>query len=65
MKYNGTMTRIQASDLPRVATGCYLDKPCVYRAEGICDSPWINKGNSDSACHKMSNKAIYEKLEIL
>jgi hypothetical protein len=58
------MTRMQARDLPRGPTLCNLEKPCVYRENGICDMPWINKGNGDAACHKMGNRAIYEKLEL-
>lgn len=65
MKYKGTMTRMQASDLPRIPTLCNLEKPCVYRADGICDLPWINKGNGDAACHTMGNRAIYAELELV
>jgi hypothetical protein len=40
-----------------------VPKPCVYRdAQGVCDEPQINKGNGDSACHKMLNKDLKPHL---
>ena len=50
--------------IPNSPTRCLLKRECVYRDhEGVCDEPRINKGNSDAACHTMSNKALLELLE--
>ena len=65
MKYTGTMTRMQSGDLPGIPTLCGLERPCVYRVEGICSDPRINKGNGDAACHRMGNRAIYAKLYLV
>ena len=62
MKYTGSMTRMQASELPGRYVFCALDRMCVYRINGMCDDPRNNKGNGDAACHRMGNRAIYEKL---
>lgn len=57
--------RIGLRNLPRTAAKCGVPKTCVYRdGKGICDMPRINKGNSDSACHKMNNKDVLAALEI-
>lgn len=63
MKYTGSMTRMQARELPGREMRCNLEKFCVYRQNRLCDDPRNNKGNGDAACHKMGNRAIYEKLE--
>lgn len=65
MEYKGTMSRMQRSELPSTSVRCELGKGCVYRVGGLCDEPAINKGNSDAACHKMGNRALYEVLEPL
>lgn len=58
------MSRIQRSDLPSRNTICGMMKPCVYREEtNWCDDPRTNKGNSDAACHRLSNKELLRWLE--
>ena len=49
-----------ACELPSEPTACPL--PCVYK-HGGCDSPRINKVNSDSACNSISNRALLEILK--
>lgn len=49
--------------IPAAPTPCRKPGHCVYRDENeICDEPRINKGNSDAACHGMSNKDLLELL---
>ncbi len=62
MKYTGTMIRMQRGELPDSSMRCALPGACVYRANGVCDEPQTNKGNSDAACHRMGNRAIYALL---
>lgn len=50
--------RISIRQFPKRNAKCSMPVECVYRANGICDVPRINKGNSDSACHKMNNKEV-------
>lgn len=65
MDYTGSMTRMQASNLPSVPCSCGLARNCVYRVDGICKDPQTHKGNGDSACHRMGNRAIYALLELV
>lgn len=55
--------RLSIYAIPNRPMCCVLPaRNCVYRQNGICDQPRINKGNSDAACHKMSNKALLKEL---
>jgi hypothetical protein len=58
--------RKQRSDLPNKATFCIYGelRRCVYHVDGSCDSPRINKGNSDARCHRLSNKALLKLLPV-
>ncbi len=49
--------RITLSSLPSSQTPCPKDH-CIYNEAGCCDSPQINKGNSDAACFRMGNKSV-------
>jgi hypothetical protein len=62
MEYSGSQTRMQRRDLPGSPVECSIDRPCVYRVRRLCDEPRINKGNSDAACHRMSNRAVLAAL---
>ena len=53
--------RVQKAELPLDQRECPYNK-CVYNADGICPEPRINKGNSDAACHKLSNKKLLKIL---
>ena len=55
-----TNRRVRSRDLPNVQTRC--DKTCVYRKNGICDDPRLNKGNGDSACNKENNRDLLARL---
>lgn len=80
MKHNrNSKTRWHESDLPRGFTPCQKTE-CVYNNsdiwiedhthpdygtyENVCDNPYTAKGNSDSSCHKMSNVAVLEMLDM-
>lgn len=54
--------RIQRSDLPLGPAVCPMPMPCVYRKDGICDEPRINKGNSDAGCWDVSNREVLRCL---
>lgn len=47
------MSRKSKSDLPRGTIKC-PNTECVYNQFGECDDIRINRGNSDSKCHKDS-----------
>lgn len=49
--------RLQVTDLPNATVDCDIT-PCVYNMAGKCDTPRVNKGNSDASCHRMSNKDL-------
>jgi hypothetical protein len=52
-------TRTSIRSVPDTPKYCLLKRPCPYRDQQIlCDDPQINKGNSDSACHSMTNKRV-------
>ena len=53
--------RVQRTDLPRTSAACPMTQ-CVYCKSGLCDEATINKGNSDAACHRMTNKAVLAML---
>jgi hypothetical protein len=55
--------RIQRSDIPDQPTPCAWPNACVYRKDGVCDEPRTNKGNSDAACNRMTNKQLLIYLE--
>jgi hypothetical protein len=55
--------RTQNRDIPKYPVECEFVK-CVYNKNHICDSPRINKRNSDAVCHKMSNGHIIVRLKI-
>lgn len=54
--------RVSIHQLPKRNAICSMKVECVYRVDGVCDEPRINKGNSDSACHKMNNKDLLPLL---
>ena len=57
------MTRVSNRLIPNWPTRCTLAKSCVYRDQaGACDEPRINKGNGDSACHRMNNRDLLVHL---
>lgn len=58
------MTRISRHQLPDEMVKCGVPKPCPYMtSNGYCDEgPRHIKGNSDAACHGMSNKELLEYL---
>lgn len=55
--------RIATSFLPMSACTCPFD--CVYRQDGVCDAPRINKGNSDAHCHRTNNRDLLEALRLI
>ena len=55
--------RISLHSLPNSPTPCPKGH-CIYNEAGICDSPQINKGNSDAACFRMSNKSVITFLML-
>lgn len=55
--------RLQRSDLPQPAF-CPLTR-CVYNLGTTCLEPRVNKGNSDAACHKMSNRELLTHIRKL
>lgn len=57
--------RVQLHQIPRDWCACRVAASCVYRVEGNCDTPRINKGNSDAACYRFSNAATLKNLTIL
>ncbi len=57
-----TGSRVQSHMLPNSWTQCQTRR-CVYNTGGLCDMPRINKGNSDAACHRMGNAALFAWLE--
>lgn len=57
-----TGSRVQSYMLPNTWTQCKTQR-CVYNTGGWCDMPRINKGNSDAACHRMSNVRLFAWLE--
>lgn len=56
------MSRVSRRSLPMTPRRCELANACVYRKDGICDEPQINKGNGDAACHRMNNKDVLAAL---
>lgn len=52
------MSRVSIYAISMKPMRCVLSAPCVYRENGVCDSPRTNKGNSDAACFKMSNRDL-------
>ena len=57
------VTRVQRHDLPNRWVKC-SSVMCVYNVEGgFCDTPQINKGNGDAACHRESNRALLSRLQ--
>ena len=59
------MSRVSKRMLPGMPRFCTLAVQCVYRVNGICDEPQINKGNGDAACHRMNNKDVLAALKPL
>lgn len=37
---------------------------CVYNEDGLCDEPYVNKGNSDAVCHGMTYEEVARMLEV-
>lgn len=55
--------RITLRFLPSTPTP-YPKSDCVYNDKRFCDSPQVNKGNSDAACFRVSNKSILAFLML-
>jgi hypothetical protein len=67
------MSRITEDQLPLMAEPC-IKKDCVYNDghdapggsfAGMCDSPQINRGNSDAKCHKTTPRTVLKWLGML
>lgn len=56
------MSRVSKRSLPNTPRRCTLAYACVYRKDGICDEPQINKGNGDAGCHRANNKDVLAAL---
>jgi hypothetical protein len=52
--------RVSKYQLPRQAI-CPFES-CVYSANGFCDDVRINKQNSDSDCHRITNAELLKLL---
>jgi hypothetical protein len=48
--------------LPGTPHHCSFPATCVYRENGVCDDPYINNGNGDSACFKTTRWKVAEHL---
>lgn len=58
-----TMTRISRHHLPDTFVKCAVPRDCPYMtSNGYCHDPRTAKGNSDAACHRMSNKELMDYL---
>lgn len=65
------MSRVSIYDIPDYPKVCRVPKMCPYRGLtattpewGVwCEEPRTNKGNSDAACHRISNKDLLKLLE--
>lgn len=55
--------RVSKRALPNTPRQCCVAQPCVYRVNGQCDEPQINKGNGDAACHRFNNKDLLLQLK--
>lgn len=51
--------------MPESPCTCALPRPCVYRVDGACDMPGVNRGNSDAACHRITPRAMLPVLEYI
>lgn len=58
------MIRVSSGFLPRQPARC-PQAACIYNAEGVCDDPRTNRGNSDAACHKKSVAKLLDSLSEL
>lgn len=58
------MSRVSIYAVPNEPRRCTVTAVCIYRPDGICDEPRVNKGNSDSACHKMNNRDLLVELHL-
>lgn len=56
------VTRVSLRMLPSTPRRCPIDGGCVYKVDGICDNPSINKGNGDALCHRLSNRFMLKAL---
>ena len=63
MKVPTGVTRVQAYHLPKTKSICGKTA-CVYSEQGVCDNPWINKGNYDAKCHSEPNAKLLARLEV-
>ena len=61
-----SFSRVTRAMLPASKCLCRVNNWCVYRSKyDSCDNPRINKGNSDAACWRLSNKALLTVLITL
>jgi hypothetical protein len=61
-----SFSRVSKAMLPASKCLCRVNNWCVYRSKyDSCDNPRINKGNSDAACWRLSNKALLAVLITL
>jgi hypothetical protein len=57
------VSRVTIKMIPATLTKCPLHG-CVYNSKlGFCDNPRINKGNSDAACHRKTNRDLLMLLD--
>jgi len=54
--------RLQKHHLPKGLQHCPVTS-CVYNENGTCDNVFVNNGNSDSSCHKWTNKRVVEMMK--
>jgi len=59
------VTRVQRGDLPNRPVRCASWHCCYLRAGQYCDTPQINKGNGDAACHHETNRSLLARLQPL
>jgi DnaJ-class molecular chaperone len=57
------MSRVSINWIPNDPCECKVDGACVYRSYQSCDEPRVNKSNSDSLCHNISNKDLLPQLK--
>jgi hypothetical protein len=55
------MNRVSIRMIPNTPASCpMLD--CPYNQNESCDTPRVNKGNSDAFCHSMGNADMLDSL---
>lgn len=54
--------RTSQHSIPDSARNCLIYGECVYRKNGVCDTPRTNKGNSDALCFSENNTFVVANL---